>query len=127
MLRAQIEDDEDPIGRIRAAQALAKKADPESLRSVARALARDRFWGVAAECARALGLAGGEIAREALLAALGAAGFVDACAVVAAFHGFVRVADAIGIPHFGPANAPDLSELRERAGVNEFYRMRGEA
>ena len=68
-----------------------------------------------------------DAARRKLLAALGDAGFVDACAVVAAFHGFVRIADAIGIPHFTAANAPDLSELRAQAGINEFYRERGEA
>ena len=63
-------------------------------------------------------------ARRKLLSALGEAGFADACAVVAAFHGFVRIADAIGIPHFTAANAPDLSELRARAGINDFYRER---
>ena len=68
-----------------------------------------------------------DAARRILLAALGDAGFVDACAVVAAFHGFVRIADAIGIPHFTAANAPDLSELRARAGINEFYREREQA
>ena len=67
-----------------------------------------------------------EAAREKLLGALGNAGFVDACAVVAAFHGFVRIADAIGIPHFTAAGATDLPELRAQAGVNEFYRVRGE-
>jgi len=66
-------------------------------------------------------------ARHELLSVLGAAGFADACAVAAAFHGFVRIADAIGIPHFTAANAPDLSELRAQAGINDFYRARGEA
>ena len=65
-----------------------------------------------------------DVARRKLLSALGEAGFADACAVVAAFHGFVRIADAIGIPHFSAANAPDLSELRARAGINEFDRQR---
>ena len=65
-----------------------------------------------------------DVARRKLLSALGEAGFADACAVVAAFHGFVRIADAIGIPHFTAANAPDLSELRAQAGINEFYRER---
>ena len=69
----------------------------------------------------------GDAARRKLLAALGDAGFVDACAVVAAFHGFVRIADAIGIPHFTAANAPDLTELRAQAGINEFYREREQA
>ena len=66
-------------------------------------------------------------ARRTLLAALGEAGFVDAAAVVAAFHGFVRIADAIGIPYTTAARGSDLPELRERAGANAFYRVRGEA
>ena len=67
---------------------------------------------------------GTDAARAKLLAALGEAGLVDACAVVAAFHGFVRIADAIGIPHYATADSGDLAELRERAGINAFYRTR---
>ncbi len=63
-------------------------------------------------------------ARAVLLAALGGAGLVDAAAVVGAFHGFVRIADAIGIPYTTAARGGDVPELRERAGVNEFYRVR---
>lgn len=62
-------------------------------------------------------------ARKALRAALGDAGFVDACAVVAAFHGFVRIADAIGIPYTTAARGNDVPELREQAGINQFYRV----
>ena len=66
-------------------------------------------------------------ARAKLRSALGEAGFVDAAAVVAAFHGFVRIADAIGIPYTSAAQGRDLPELREQAGINAFYRVRGEA
>jgi hypothetical protein len=62
-----------------------------------------------------------------LLTALGGAGLVDAAAVVAAFHGFVRVADATGIPYLTASRGRDDPELRERAGVNGFYRVREEA
>jgi hypothetical protein len=65
-------------------------------------------------------------ARTRLRAALGEAGLVDAAAVVGAFHGFVRIADAIGIPYTTAARGRDAPELRERAGVNEFYRVRGQ-
>ena len=61
--------------------------------------------------------------RRALREALGEAGLVDACAVAAAFHGFVRVADAIGIPHYRAPGGDDLSGLREQAGINDFYRV----
>jgi hypothetical protein len=64
-------------------------------------------------------------AREALRAALGEAGLVDAAAVVGAFHGFVRIADAIGIPYTTAAQGRDAPEIRSRAGVNDFPRVRG--
>lgn len=63
--------------------------------------------------------------RATLRTALGEAGLVDAAAVVSAFHGFVRIADAIGIPYTTAAQGRDVPELRERAGINEFYRVRG--
>ena len=66
-------------------------------------------------------------ARSALRPLLGDAGLVDAAAVIAAFHGFVRIADAIGIPYTGAAQGRDVPELREEVGINDFYRMRGEA
>ena len=64
-------------------------------------------------------------ARAALRSALGEAGLADAAAVVGAFHGFVRIADAIGIPYTTAARGADAPEIRERAGVNEFFRVRG--
>ena len=66
-------------------------------------------------------------ARGTLLTAVGEAGLVDAAAVVGAFHGFVRIADAIGIPYDTAARGSDAPEIRERAGVNEFPRVRGAA
>lgn len=66
-------------------------------------------------------------ARKALRVLLGDAGLVDAAAVVAAFHGFVRIADAIGIPYTTAARGQDVPELREEAGVNEFHRVRNDA
>jgi hypothetical protein len=67
-----------------------------------------------------------DAARKALRHALDDAAFVDACAIVAAFHGFVRIADAIGIPYASASGGRDLPELREQAGVNAFYRVSGE-
>ena len=66
-------------------------------------------------------------ARAALRSALGEAGLVDAAAIVAAFHGFVRIADAIGIPYTTAGGGQDLPELREQAGINDFYRVKGDA
>ena len=64
-----------------------------------------------------------ETIRPQLRSALGEAGLVDAAAIVAAFHGFVRVADATGIPYTTAAQGRDAPEIRERAGVNAFYRV----
>jgi hypothetical protein len=66
-------------------------------------------------------------AREKLRSALSEGALVDAAAIVAAFHGFVRIADATGIPYSTAARGEDAPDIRERAGVNEFYRVRGEA
>ena len=63
-------------------------------------------------------------ARERVRQALGDAGLVDAAAIVAAFHGFVRIADAIGIPYTTAAGGRDLPELRAQAGIDAFYRVR---
>jgi len=63
-------------------------------------------------------------ARAALRERLGEAGMVDAAATVGGFHGFVRVADATGIPYTTAARGRDAPEIRSRAGVNEFYRVR---
>ena len=66
-------------------------------------------------------------ARATLLKVLGGAGLVDAAAVVGAFHGFVRVADATGIPYTTAARGADVPDIRERAGVNDFYRVKESA
>ena len=62
-------------------------------------------------------------ARKALHSLLGDAGLIDAAATVAAFHGFVRIADAIGIPYTGAAGGRDAPDVREQAGINAFYRI----
>lgn len=63
-------------------------------------------------------------ARARLRGAIGEAGLVDAAAITAAFHGFVRVADATGIPYTNAAGGQDRPEIREAAGVSEFYRLK---
>jgi alcohol dehydrogenase class IV len=64
-----------------------------------------------------------EAVRTGLRKALGLDGLVDAAATVAAFHGFVRLADAIGIPYTTAARGNDAPEVREQAGINAFYRV----
>lgn len=64
-------------------------------------------------------------ARNELRAALGAAGLVDAAAITAAFHGFVRIADATGIPYENAAGGVNRPEIRQAAGIDGFHRARG--
>jgi len=57
---------------------------------------------------------------------LGDAALVDCAAVAAAFHGFVRVADATGIPYEGAGAGTDTTDLRHEVGIDQFYRIAGE-
>ena len=66
-------------------------------------------------------------ARAELRRRLGDEALIDCAAIVAAFHGFVRIADAIGIPYNTASGGRDLPELREQAGVNAFYRVQNSA
>ena len=61
--------------------------------------------------------------REKALDVIGNDGLVDAIAVSAAFHGFVRIADAIGIPYETAGFGNDAEEIREEAGINQFHRI----
>ena len=61
--------------------------------------------------------------RGILFQALGNDAVVDAVAVASAFHGFVRIADAIGIPYATAAQGGDAPDIREEAGINAFFRI----
>lgn len=54
-LKAQLKGDSDPISRIYAAIALAKKGGLEAIEALGEALKGDRFWGVRLEAAKQLG------------------------------------------------------------------------
>jgi hypothetical protein len=64
-----------------------------------------------------------KILREKVCDELGNDGLVDSIAVSAAFHGFVRIADAIGIPYDNAGIGNDAAEIREQAGINQFHRI----
>ena len=65
--------------------------------------------------------------RNKLLAVLGNDAVVDALAIASAFHGVVRIADAIGIPYTTAAQGGDAPDIREEAGINNFHLIRGSA
>ena len=53
-LKAQLQYDPDPISRIYAAEALAKKGGLEAVKALSMALQSDRFWGIRVEAAKQL-------------------------------------------------------------------------
>ena len=59
--------------------------------------------------------------RPKILDEMGEAALVDIAAVAAAFHGFVRCADATGIPYDTAVMGQDDPELRKEVGVDNFY------
>lgn len=65
-LKAQLKQDPDPLSRIYAAQALAKKGGLEAVKSLGDALTVDGFWGVRVEVAKQLA----QIKLDQVLAAL---------------------------------------------------------
>ena len=61
--------------------------------------------------------------RQIVFGMLGNNATVDAAATASAFHGFVRIADTIGIPYKTAAQGRDDPEIREATGINKFYRV----
>jgi hypothetical protein len=57
--------------------------------------------------------------RAAALTAVGEAPLVDAAAVIGAFNGIVRIADAMGIP-LEDAKAADSADWRASLGIDRY-------
>ena len=57
--------------------------------------------------------------RQAVVAALGEAGFVDVCATVASFNAVVKIADATGIP-LEEAKEARTRDIRAALGIEAF-------
>ena len=68
MLRDQLVEDEDVLGRVDAARALGKKSDKDAIAALGKAAREDAFWGVQAEAAKALGSIRSNAALDELLA-----------------------------------------------------------
>jgi aminopeptidase N len=69
-LKAQLQFDPDPISRIYAAKAIAKKGGLEALTELSNALMNDQFWAVRSEVAKAVATLKLDTAFEALLVGL---------------------------------------------------------
>ncbi|HEX5141768.1 MAG TPA: M1 family aminopeptidase [Dehalococcoidia bacterium] len=68
MLASQLAEDTNVLGRVNAARALGKKGDKAAIEALGSSLRNDRFWGVQAEAAKALGSIRSNQAMEELLA-----------------------------------------------------------
>ncbi|GAC1696851.1 MAG: M1 family aminopeptidase [Ktedonobacteraceae bacterium] len=104
MLRYQLANDPDILGRSDAAQALGEKDDDESLAALKGALYNDPFWGVTTAAASALGTLGNEKAQTILIEALEQLDPTQFSRVRAA------IADALGT-----FQAPQRAELAQRS------------
>ncbi|MBW4526077.1 MAG: M1 family metallopeptidase [Phormidium tanganyikae FI6-MK23] len=69
-LKAQLQHDSDPVSRLYAAQAIAKKGGLEAIKALSDSLKNDSFWGVRAEVAENLATIKLDQAVEALIAGL---------------------------------------------------------
>lgn len=67
MLDAQLQDEEDVLGRLIAVEVLSKRRDKDAIAKLKNALNNDKFYGVRVDAARALRTIHSDDAREALL------------------------------------------------------------
>ncbi len=104
MLRYQLANDPDTLGRSDAAQALGKKDDDESLAALKTALYNDPFWSVTMTVATALGTMGSEKAQTILIEAFEQLDPIQ--------FSRVRVAIANAL---GTFQAPQRAELAQRS------------
>jgi aminopeptidase N len=70
MLRAQLVEDDDVLGRVDAARGLGKKSDNDAIAALGKAAREDAFWAVRAEAGKALGSIRSNAALEELLASV---------------------------------------------------------
>ncbi len=70
LLHEQLKRDQDPIGRIEAAQSLVPKASQTDIKILSQCLENETQWGVACRIAKSLGKIGGDLARDGLLKAV---------------------------------------------------------
>ncbi|HEX4204672.1 MAG TPA: M1 family aminopeptidase [Ktedonobacteraceae bacterium] len=104
MLRYQLANDADVLGRIEAAEELGNRSDPDSVAALMQALHNDSFWGVRVAAAQALATIGSTETQDALIAALQT---LDA-------KQFSRVRTAIASA-LGKFKAPQQAEMAQRS------------
>jgi aminopeptidase N len=117
LLRFQLRRDEDVLGRIEAAGALGKLADPRSIDALEQALLDEPFWAVRVAIAEALGRQRSERGLNALLAGLGEVREPKARRAIAAALGAFRLPEH---PDLAERAAEALSDLLERGEPSYF-------
>jgi aminopeptidase N len=113
-LLKQLVKDKNVLGRIDAAQELARRHSPAVLESLKKTLLNDPFWGVRAEAARAIGSLGTEEAATTLIHCLDVAE-----------HPKVRRAIYEGLRSTRSKNAADAVEKRFRKEPSYFVEAEG--
>ena len=114
MLLHQLENDPDVLGRIDAAQALAKLGAPDCVDALKKAVLEDSFWGVQAEAAKALGTMKSDAALNALVGCTGVAHAKARRAVAGALGAFKEEA---ALKALEPLMESDESYLVEAEAV----------
>ncbi|MGD9933157.1 MAG: M1 family aminopeptidase [Dehalococcoidia bacterium] len=123
-LAHQLRADDDIAGRQFAATELGKKGSTEALNALETAVMRDRYWGVQAAAAKALGVLRSEAARDALIRCLAVRQPKARRAVVAAlgeFRGDQAAYDAVA-----PFAASDASWFVEAEAHRTLGKLRSE-
>lgn len=123
-LLAQLRDDDSIHGRAFAAEGLGRKGGVEAIAALETAVMNDRFWGVQAAAAKALGAIKTEAARDALIRCSGVRNHKARRAVVAAlgeFHG-----DEIVLGVLSPIAARDQSWFVEAEANKSAGKLRVE-
>jgi aminopeptidase N len=113
-LRVQLQEGENVLKRIEAAEELVKVGHREAVAALERAMHHDPFWGVAARAAKALGEIGTEAAKRALMGALAITHPKARRAVVKALGSFT---DEAAFRALLPLAAADPSYLVEAEAV----------
>ncbi len=121
-LRLQLRDDDSVIGRQWAAAELGKKGGAEAVAALEAAVTGDRWWGVQAAAARALGEVRTTAARDALLRCLGVRQPRTRRAVVAALGEFPG--DEAVLEALRPLSLRDASWFVEAEACRSIGKLR---
>lgn len=120
--REQIKSGPRIIDRIRAAKSLGESGGDENIALLGQSLVEEKFWGVAVEIAESIGKAGGDKAKEVLLAAVKIEHPKARRAVVEQLGSFLRDEQVAEVLR-GIVNKGDASYRVEAAAIEAFAKL----